>query len=162
MDAPVSYELALSLHSLLRWLVILFGVLVLLQGLVGMLTGGELGPVGRRLGLVFLICLDLQVLIGIALHVFLSPTTKAYMQDFRGSMGVPDHRFWLVEHGLAMLAALIAVHVGRVLARRASSDRAEHLPRFLTTALALLLILWATPWPFLEEGRARPWIRLPF
>jgi len=123
MDQPSLYELALSLHSVLRWLVILFGVLVFLQGLIGTLTGGELGPMGKRLGLFFLICLDLQVLLGIALHVFLSPVTRRAMDDMGAAMKDPELRFWAVEHGAVMLIALLAVHVGRILGRRARSDR---------------------------------------
>ena len=69
-------------------------------------------------------------------------------------------RFWVVEHGLAMLVALIVVHVGRVLARKAKSERSAHLRRLLTTAIALGLLFIRSPWPF--SAVERPWIRLPF
>jgi hypothetical protein len=154
------YEFVLSLHSIVRWAVIAFGVIALLQALIGVFAAGEPGTASKRLGLVFLLSLDIQVLMGIALHVFLSPVTKQGMQDMGAAMKDPTTRFWVVEHGLAMLVALVLVHVGRLLARRAKSERAAHSRRFVTTLLALALIGWATPWPFTAVERG--WIRLPF
>ena len=154
------YELTLSVHSILRWGVIFFGAVVFLQALLGLMAGGPLGGLGKRLGLVFLILLDVQVLIGIALHVFLSPVTKQGMQDMGAAMKDPATRFWVVEHGLTMLLALVAVHVGRILARKAESERSAHFRRFLTTAIALGLIFIRSPWPF--SAVERPWIRWPF
>ena len=154
------YELALSVHSIVRWGVVFFGAVVFLQALLGLMAGGPLGALGKRLGLVFLILLDLQVLIGIALHVFLSPVTKEGMQDMGAAMKDETLRFWVVEHGALMLVALIVVHVGRILARKAESERSAHFRRFATTAIALGLIFLRTPWPF--SAVERPWIRWPF
>ena len=154
------YEFVLSLHSIVRWAVVFFGAIVLAQALLGLLAAGELGPLGRRLGLFFVICLDLQLLLGIGLHLFLSPVTRQAMQDMGAAMKDPELRFWTAEHGLLMLVALVLVHVGRFLAGRAKSERSAHLRRFLTTAIALGLIYLRTPWPFASVPR--PWIRLPF
>jgi hypothetical protein len=155
------YEFVLSLHSFVRWGVVLLGALVLLQSLFGVLAGGELGTLGKRLGLFFMIFLDVQVLIGIALHLFLSPVTRRGMEDMGAAMKDPELRYWVVEHGLAMLIALVLVHVGRVLANHAKSERSAHLRRLVTTVIALGLIFVRTPWPFVEDF-GRPWLRLPF
>jgi len=155
------FEFVLSLHSLLRWAVVGFGALVLLQGIVGMTAGGPLGTMGKRVGLAFVIALDLQVLVGIVLHLFLSPTTKQGMQDMGAAMKDPVTRYWVVEHGLAMLVALAMVHLGRLFARRAKSERSAHFRRMITTAIALGLIFIRAPWPFSEDV-ARPYFRNPF
>lgn len=155
------FEFVLSLHSLLRWAVVGLGALILLQGLVGMLAGGQLGTMGKRVGLAFVIAFDLQVLVGIFLHLFLSPTTKQGMQDMGAAMKDPTTRYWVVEHGLAMIVALVLVHLGRALARRAKSERSAHFRRMLTTAIALGLIFIRVPWPF-SSGVQRPWVTLPF
>jgi hypothetical protein len=155
------FEFVLSLHSLLRWAVVGFGVLILIQGLVGMMAGGQLGTMGKRVGLAFMISFDLQVLVGILLHLFLSPTTKQGMKDMGAAMKDPTTRYWVVEHGLAMIVALVIVHLGRVLARSAKSERSAHFRRLITTAIALGLIFIRVPWPF-SSGVQRPWLTLPF
>jgi hypothetical protein len=155
------YEFVLSLHSLLRWAVVLFGALVLLQGLLGTTAGGQVGTLGKRLGLAFMVSFDLQVLIGLLLHLFLSPVTKAGMQDMSATMKDPTARYWVVEHGVTMILALVVVHIGRALAWRAKSERSAHFRRMVTTAIALGLILIRAPWPFSPDV-TRPWITLPF
>jgi hypothetical protein len=155
------YEFVLSLHSLLRWAVVGFGALVLVQGLLGMTAGGQVGTLGKRLSLAFMISFDLQVLVGLALHLFLSPITKQGMQDMSASMKDPTQRYWVVEHGLTMILALAVVHIGRALAWRAKSERSAHFRRMITTAIALGLILIRAPWPFSPDV-VRPWLRLPF
>ena len=160
-ESPTTlFEFVLSLHSIVRWGVVFFGAVVLLQSLLGLLAAGELGKLGKRLGLAFMLFFDVQVLLGIALYVFLSPTTKQGMQDMGAAMKDPVLRFWVLEHGLAMVVALLFVHVGRGLARKAKSERSAHLRRLLTTAIALGLIFLRTPWPF--SAVERPWITLPF
>jgi hypothetical protein len=72
----------------------------------------------------------------------------------------PDLRYFAVEHGAVMLLAVVVVHVGRVLVKRAGSPRTGHLATTLYASVALALIFLRTPWPFLEPSR--PWFRLPF
>jgi hypothetical protein len=67
-------------------------------------------------------------------------------------MRQPQLRFWLVEHPIGMLAALILVHVGRVRTRRAP-DAVKGRRARLFFGLALLLILASIPWPGLPYGR---------
>jgi len=155
------YEFVLSIHSFVRWAVVVFGVLVLIQGLLGTTAGGQVGTLGKRLGLAFMISFDVQILIGLALHLFLSPITKQGMQDMSASMKDPVTRYWVVEHGLTMILALVVVHIGRMLAWRAKSERSAHFRRMTTTAIALGLILIRAPWPFSPDVQ-RPWIRMPF
>lgn len=154
------YEFVLSMHSIVRWAVVAFGAIALLQALIGVFAAGEPGTAGKRLGLVFLISLDVQVLLGIALHVFLSPVTQQGMQDMGAAMKDPTTRFWVLEHGLVMLVALVLVHLGSILARKAKSERSAHLRRLVTIGLGLALIFVRTPWPFTTVERG--WIRLPF
>ncbi len=154
------YELVLSLHSFLRWVVLGLGASVLLWSLVGSLSGGALGPAGRRLGLAFVLSFDLQLLVGLALHFHFSPTTGQALADMGAAMKDPQLRFWALEHPATMILALIVVHLGRILAHRASSERGEHFLRATSTAIALALILLRTPFPLTSVSR--PWLRLPF
>ena len=155
------FDVVLSLHSILRWGVVLSGLLVLLQGLSGLLAGGELGALGKRMQLLFLICIDVQLLLGILLWTT-SPTVSSARSDMGAAMKDPTLRYFAVEHGALMLLAVVVVHAGRVWFKRTDSPRAGHLRTALYSGVALALIALRTPWPFLEPALARPWIRLPF
>jgi hypothetical protein len=144
------YLAFLFLHSWLRWLALIAGV----GATFAALGKGDAGVKGaERWGLIFMITLDLQMLIGLVLYGFLSPYTAAAMRDFGAAMRDPVLRFWAVEHLAMMLLAVVLVHVGRVLARK-TADADGKRRRFLVCfGLALLLILLRIPWPGMATGR---------
>jgi len=145
------YTLALIVHSWLRWVVVVAGVLATASTFVAR-SAGEPDPTDR-FGLVFMASLDLQMLVGLLLYFALSPTTATIFRDFGGAMADPVARFWAVEHISTMLLAVVLVHVGRVLGRRAASPASKRARLMLCFALATLLILAATPWPGMTAGR---------
>lgn len=151
------YDIVLTLHSLLRWIVILFGLWAVVTAAAAASrrswTPGEARP-----GLLFTTGLDLQLLLGLVLYVGLSPITRAALQDFGAAMQTGALRFWAVEHPALMVLAVVLAHVGRSATRYAGSDRAGSRAR-LWFGLALVALLLATPWPFMPNGR--PWFRLP-
>jgi cytochrome c biogenesis factor len=149
-------------HSLpltwLRWLVVIFALLAVFQAYRAWIGRKPATKLDQRLGMLFSSSLDLQVLVGLILYFVLSPITTGALRNFGGAMANANTRYFLVEHALVMLVAVVLVHVGRSLARRAgkSAVSAQRLAIFYT--LAILAILLAIPWPFLPAGR--PWIRL--
>ncbi len=121
------YSLVLILHSWLRWAAVVAGVGATLAALTGRQSVSRPDS-SDRWGLLFLITMDLQFLIGLLLYFVLSPTTAAIRQDFAAAMRDPGARFWAVEHLGTMLVAVVMVHVGRVLARKASTPGAKRTP----------------------------------
>jgi len=151
------YELALTVHSLLRWVVILSGVWAVFAS-ASAAARRSWTPDAARPGLLFTVALDIQFVVGLLIYLVLSPLTRAALVDIGGTMGNSTARFWAIEHPLLMIAAVVLAHVGRMTASRAGSYRAGGRARLWFT-LALLAVLLATPWPF--SGTPRPWIRLP-
>ena len=144
------YSTVLLLHSWLRWLALIAGVLA---------TFAPLGKGDRRLqsaerwGLIFMVALDVQLLLGLLLYGVLSPYTAAAMNDFGAAMRDPVLRFWAVEHLTMMLAAVILVHVGRVLARKTADVDKKRKRLLICFGLAVLLVLLGMPWPGMVNGR---------
>jgi heme A synthase len=62
-------------------------------------------------------------------------------------------RFWAVEHISAMFAALVLVHIGRVLARKARTPGAKRTRFLVCFGLATVLMILGTPWPGMPAGR---------
>ena len=151
------YALILGIHSLLRWVVLVSGLMVFARGLMGARSGRPWTPGDDRVGRVFVSTLDLQLLLGLALYLWLSPTTSVAMQDFGGAMGNPILRFWAVEHITGMTVGLVLAHIGRVRIRRATESVRRHKLAAVFSGLALLAILATIPWP--GTAAARPLLR---
>lgn len=140
------YEIILILHNLLRWVVLVLGVLAAVRAFMGWLQGGQWTEGARKLGSFYGIVLDIQVLLGLLLYFVFSPMTTAALRDFGAAMGNPDLRFFAVEHLAGMLAAVILAHLGSALPRRAAEDGKKYRLAAIFITLSLLAVLTATPW----------------
>jgi hypothetical protein len=145
------YSTVLLVHSWLRWIAIVAAVGTTLAAF-GNRTRGVNSPADRW-GLAAMMALDLQMLVGLILYFALSPFTARALEDFSAAMRNPPLRFWAVEHVIAMFAAVILAHVGRVLARKAQTDSAKRTRLLVCFGLATFLMFLATPWPGMPNGR---------
>lgn len=145
------------LHNFLRWLVLIFGLLALITGSRGIGGGRDFTNGDKRTGLYFLITMDIQLLVGLALY-FIGPWGFKVIQG--AGMGAvmknAANRFWAVEHPVMMLLAVILVHIGYAGTKGNRPHRSKFRRLFWCTLIALILILAAVPWPF-REGIGRPW-----
>lgn len=141
------YSAVLMLHSWGRWVALALGVVTTLAALANRESAAD------RFGLVFMIVLDVQLLMGLALYFALSPITAAALKDFGAAMRDPALRFWAVEHAATMMLAVILVHVGRVLARKARTPASRRTRQIVFFGLATLAMIARTPWPGMPNGR---------
>lgn len=144
------YDIVLLVHSWLRWVALLAGVAATLAAFTSRPGRGDRSDTW---GLVLMIVLDLQMLLGLLLYFALSPNTAAILNDFGGAMRDPTARFWAVEHVTMMLGAVVVAHVGRVLARKARTPHAKRLRTLVCFGFATLLMVLGTPWPGMRAGR---------
>jgi hypothetical protein len=147
------YSLTLVLHSWLRWVVLVLALVAAGRAIRGKLMARAWTNADRRANMFTTIALDIQMLLGLALYLFLSPLTGQALQDLGAAMRVPGLRYWAVEHAGVMLAAVVMAHVGNVMARKGISDGARHLRSALFFGGVVLLVLLGTPWPELPNGR---------
>ncbi len=149
------YSTALTLHSWLRWVVIAAGLVAFIRAAAGASGRKPWRPSDDRAGFWFTMTLDVQLLLGLLLYVFLSPLTSQALHDFGAAMKAPGLRFWAVEHAFGMLIGVALAHVGRARARKADSLR-RHKVAAIFFGLALVVILASIPWP--GTPNARPWV----
>ena len=157
------YTSVLFIHSWLRWIVILAGLLAFARAASGASGRKPWTPADDRAGFWFSMALDVQFLLGLLLYFFLSPLTAAALNDFGAAMKNPGLRFFAVEHVFGMLIGVALVHIGRARARKADSLR-RHKVAAIFFALALAAILASIPWP--GTPNARPlvggeWLKKP-
>ena len=148
------YLTILTLHSWVRWLALITGVLALASGMRARRAGWTAAD--DRAGFWFVMMLDLQALIGLLLYVWLSPITHQAFRDIGAAMKSSALRFWAVEHIFGMLVALALAHVGRVRLRKADPSRRGRVA-VIFFGLALVAILASIPWPGMPN--ARPLVR---
>jgi hypothetical protein len=152
------YELALTIHSILRLVVLALLLYALFRAIAGWLGRKSWTDADRKAGLFLTIAADVQLLLGLLLYFVWSPFTQQARADMGAAMKDKELRFWAVEHLTIMLLALVAIHLTKVLARKAKTDAAKHRRGAIGYALTLLLIIGGSPWP---GGRFdRPFVRL--
>lgn len=113
-------ELLFSLHSGVRYLVLLAGVIGVIVALIR-LKAGTTGDAGRIAGAVFTRLLDLQVLLGIGVLI-----TRPFYPA-------------LIGHLTMMILAVAVAHATQVLLRRRPPERRS--PAFQLAGFLLTLVL---------------------
>jgi cytochrome c biogenesis factor len=149
------YLATVTLHSLLRWLVLVFAIVAIARACSGWFGRRPWTPTDDRAGRMFVIAVDVQTLVGLVLFGLLSPITMSAFADMGAAMKDATLRFYAVEHLVLMLAAVALVHVGRSRARKQASDVGRHRTAAIFYTVALLAMLAAIPWPF-RGAIARP------
>lgn len=153
------YETALTFHSVLRLAVLVLCVLIVFRGLRGAF-GGQTWTTGDKLRtLVLVILVDVQLTIGLLLHLVWSPVTKNAFSDMGTAMKEPSIRKFLVEHPVMMIGGVALVHAAKVLSRKAADDGARHRRMAIFVGIALVLFFVGSPWPW--QSVPREWLRLP-
>jgi hypothetical protein len=134
----------LFLHSLLRYFILLFALVVAIQSVIGMLGKGTFKKVNKQLALALLIFCDLQLLLGFALYYY--KVIGAGVFQSGNVMKDPYNRFYAVEHSVAMIIAIILVHVGYTVTKKNIDDDRKFKRLFWCSFLALGIFMAMIPW----------------
>ncbi len=137
--------LFLALHNVTRWLVLLFAIVALLRALKGIHGGMDYAAGAKRSLSIFTMSVHLQFLLGIVLYG-VSPLARHAMADMGAAMRDPGVRYFIVEHPMLMLLAVIVATVTGVVARRGPDDTVRHRRAAIGIALSLGLIFAGIPW----------------
>ena len=139
------YSFILDLHSITRWIVLITGIVATIAAIIGWVKKKEWTATDNKMGLIYTISFDIQLLLGLMLYLWLSPLTKLAFTDFGAAMADKDLRFYAVEHLAIMLLALILAHVGRVLSKKAIGVK-KFMWAAIFFGISLLLVLGSIPW----------------
>jgi heme A synthase len=145
------YSAVLLAHSWIRWIALVAAVGTVLAALRIRVPADRSGA--DRWSLFAMAALDLQMLLGLLLYLALSPFTTEAMKNMSAAMQNPQLRFWAVEHLTSMLVAIVLAHVGRVLARKATTPSSIKRRLLICFGLATILIIAGIPWPGSANGR---------
>jgi len=85
----------LHTHNALRWVVLVAGILALVKAVGGLKGDRDYAP-ARRVGVVFMASLHLQLILGLLLFV-VSPLVQQAMDDMAATMKDAGTRFFIAE-----------------------------------------------------------------
>ncbi len=143
------YSIVLGAHNLIRWLVLLTGAIAVLLAWRGWLGRGLWTRNCATAVRAYVGALDLQLLVGILLYAVFSPLTRGAFSDMGSAMRNPSVRYFLVEHVVLMILAVVVAHVGAIRIRKAftDADRFQRASIWLGISLAAVagFIPWARP-----------------
>lgn len=140
------YDIVLFLHSWIRWFILILGLVVLFKAYSGWFGNKPYlkGDNGMSAG--FMGLLHLNLLLGLILYFFLSPYVQSAFNDFGVAMKNSSLRYWAVEHILVMIIAVVVAQVGRIKAKRATTDLDKHKTTAIWYTIAIVLMLSRIPW----------------
>jgi hypothetical protein len=147
------YAIVLLCHSYMRWIIVVFALIVLARSVQGWLAARPWSGRDERPYQILIACVDTQFVLGLALYLGLSPLARAFWGNVALGMKNAPLRFFGVEHVFSMLIALAVLHVGRARSKRVFDVSLRHRRVWTSLLTAFLLILVAIPWPFLPYGR---------
>jgi hypothetical protein len=148
------YTALLTVHSWLRWVVLLAALFVLVRAIAGVAQRRPWTPADDSAAKWFGVSLDVQLLIGLIIYFFLSPFTMSAWSDIGGAMRDAATRFIVIEHQVGMIIAVALAHIGRARIRKARDDARRHRLALIFFGLAFVIMLASIPWPGRPSGRA--------
>jgi heme A synthase len=126
----------LHTHSFLRYVVLILLIIVIVQSLMAWLNRKPYSVNDNRLSLFLFIFTHLQLLIGLILF-FVSD----WVQFTGEAMKQAETRYWLVEHSVAMIIAIVLITLARTTSKKMQDHTAKHKRMFIFNAIALVIIL---------------------
>jgi len=147
------YAAFLLIHSTVRWVVLLLALAAIARAIRGVAGKREWEPADQSIGAWFTGSVDLQMLLGLVLYIFLSPFIRDAWGDLAATMRNPPLRFFAVEHITGMIIAIALVHVGRARTKKLADAPSRHKAAMIFYGLALIVMLGSIPWPGMPAGR---------
>jgi heme/copper-type cytochrome/quinol oxidase subunit 2 len=139
------YNILQSAHSGLRWLVLVFLLAAIVNGLMKWQAKAEAKKMDKTISLLGLMFTHIQIVIGLVLY-FMSPKVNFNEGWMKDSMS----RFYGMEHILMMIIAAVVITIGYSKAKRQEAPK-KFKTTFIFYLIGLLIILAGIPWPFRAE-----------
>jgi putative copper export protein len=147
------YTALLTVHSYLRWLVLLVALVALFRAVAGVTQRRPWTSADDAAAKWFGMSLDLQMVIGLIIYVFLSPFTMSAWSDIGAAMRDDTVRFVVIEHQFGMIVAVALAHIGRSRIRKIADPARRHRLALIFFGIAFVVMVASIPWPGRPGGR---------
>jgi len=121
-------EFILSLHSIVRWLIILVAAIAAVRFMIGWRGGQTFSAIDRGLNAGFVGLIDLQVLLGLIYFLW---------SGLAAGVGFPAFR---IEHLIIMLLAAVVAHLGTLWKQAENKIRFRNSLFIIVDTLIIILL----------------------
>lgn len=129
-------DLLILTHSVLRYFVLGFLVIVIVRAFSGWQKKAEFTALDDKMSLWLFIMTHTQLLFGLILYAT-SPKVIFSGASMKDSLD----RYWLVEHISMMLIAIVLITMARITAKKISEAAAKHRRLFIFNTVALIIVV---------------------
>jgi len=136
----------IALHSYLRWILLILLLVSIFKALSGLNGKKSLTAGDKKIWLFTMISAHTTLLIGLIL-LFVGRVNFTNVPEGDSIMKNTTYRFFLVEHPMMMIIAIVFITIGRGQVKKPVPDAIKYKKAFWFFVLALILILAAIPWP---------------
>jgi cell division protein FtsW (lipid II flippase) len=136
------YSFLVHFHSITRWLLLTGLVISLIIALYNFIGKNQTGKAGKKFHFLTGTIAHIQFLLGLVLY-FVSPKVIFSSETMKNA----SSRFFTMEHITMMILAIVLITIGMMRSRRATTNQKYFWSIFIFYLAALLLILFAIPWP---------------
>lgn len=141
------YSMLLSLHSLVRWLVLVFLLHSIYRAFIGYTRNKSFSKTDNAFRHWTATVAHIQLMIGIILYTQ-SPIVKYFWTDTETAIQNLDLTFYGLIHIVLMLTVIVLVTIGSALAKRKSTDKEKFKTMLVWFSISLIIIFIAIPWEF--------------
>lgn len=141
------YQILLPLHSLTRWLVLIFLIFTIFRAYQARSKKQHFSNFDNILRMITVNVVQLQFCIGIALYL-LSPVVRYFLHNFSEAVHLREIRFFGMEHITMMVLAVGVITIGSGKVNKATDDQQKYKIMIIWFSIGLLLILTSIPWSF--------------
>ena len=141
------YSTLLTLHSLVRWLVLTSLLFAIYRAYHGWFTGRAFSRFDNSIRHWTATITHIQLMIGILLYIF-SPIVNYFLRNYTEAVHQREIRFFGMEHSLMMLMAIVVITIGSAKAKRKKTDIEKFKVMAVWFTVGLLIILTSIPWAF--------------
>ncbi|WP_162339807.1 hypothetical protein [Cyclobacterium salsum] len=131
------------LHSFLAYIVLAGILFSFVLALYGALSNKTFTEKDRKFGLIGMVLLHIQLLVGIILY-FLSP--QGFSNLSGEAMGDSMSRLYALEHPLINILAVALVTIGYSRAKKLTESRSRFRSIYMFYGIGFILILSRIPW----------------
>lgn len=152
------YPIILSIHSLLRWFVLISLFVAIFRAYYGWMKNMPFTKLDHKIRHLTATIAHLQFMFGLGLY-FVSPIIQSFLKHFQTTVHIREIRFFGMEHSLMMFTAILFITIGSMSAKRRPMDAQKFKTMALWYSVALVIILISIPWAFSTIAPHRPYFR---
>jgi len=140
------YSLLIFMHSWLRWILLLLGIIVIIKSYIGWFGNKTYLKSDRSMSIILVALFHTQLILGLLLYFLYSPLVNSAFQNFGAAMKDSQLRYWAVEHSFLMILSIMIAQFGQIRIKKSHAAIAKHRNAAIYFTMAFILIISRIPW----------------